>query len=249
MECYFLFRGISRKKSQHFYYKVWAAGFQPVFLFPLFYYPRSAGKKGNWNNETISCGHYRMHRHGGPAVRHHFGEPPLVPRYGGGRQRQKRRQDLRGGRSRPLGHEDPSPRRHGEAPCAGRGKRYWWDRLSGGLRLLRREHEEGRDPRPGGGLRQEGVPGGLQQQRPPLHPGRSHDHPGDQRRPRGGHPVPAQAPGHQAGLCVRQVQLLSPELRPRHPSPVGPGSHQGAGLHLPGHLRGRQDLRDHAPDS
>ena len=124
MECYFLFRGISRKKSQHFYYKVWAAGFQPVFLFPLFYYPRSAGKKGNWNNETISCGHYRMHRHGGPAVRHHFGEPPLVPRYGGGRQRQKRRQDLRGGRSRPLGHEDPSPRRHGEAPCAGRGKRY-----------------------------------------------------------------------------------------------------------------------------
>ena len=71
-------------------------------------------------------------------------------------------------------------------------------------------------------------------------PGRSHDHPGDQRRPRGGHPVPAQAPGHQAGLCVRQVQLLSPELRPRHPSPAGPGGHQGAGLHLPGHLRGRK---------
>ena len=55
--------------------------------------------------------------------------------------------------------------------------------------------------------------------------------------------------GTKRGFVVREVQLLPAELRARHPSPAGPGGDQGAGLHLPGHLRGGQDLRDHARDS
>ena len=51
------------------------------------------------------------------------------------------------------------------------------------------------------------------------------------------------ASGHPARLHRRQVQLLPPELRPRPASSAGEvRRRKGAGLHLSGHLRRRQDL-------
>ena len=65
-----------------------------------------------------------------------------------------------------------------------------------------------------------GVPGRFQQQRAPLYPGRAHGRARDQRRPPRHHPCPAQAPGHQARLRGRQVQLQPAELCPRPASPA-----------------------------
>ena len=63
-------------------------------------------------------------------------------------------------------------------------------------------------------VRQAGVPGHVQQLRAPLHPRCADDDPGNQRRPRRDHCRAAKAPGHQARLYRRQVQLLAAELCP-----------------------------------
>ncbi len=67
-------------------------------------------------------------------------------------------------------------------------------------------------------LRQGRVPRGVQQLRPPLDRRRAHGGARDQPPAPGGHPLPAQASGHQAWLYRRQVQLLHPVLRSR-PAP------------------------------
>ena len=102
----------------------------------------------------------------------------------------------------------------------GRHGRCGEDRRHGGFCLLRRRYEEGRDPRPGGGLCQGRVPRRLQQLRPPLDARRAHGGARDQPRASRRHRRPAQAPGHQARLHRRQVQLLHPELCPRPAPPA-----------------------------
>ena len=59
---------------------------------------------------------------------------------------------------------------------------------------------------------------------------------------------PAQASGNGARLYRRQVQLFPAKLCPRPPSPARLRPGAGAGLHLSGHLRCGQDLRNLAGD-
>ena len=63
------------------------------------------------------------------------------------------------------------------------------------------------------------VPSGFQQQRSPVHSRCTYDHPGNQRRARSGHTVPAEASWHQAGLYRGEVatapcRAMSPPFIP-----------------------------------
>lgn len=107
-------------------------------------------------------------------------------------------------------------------------------RWRGGFRFLCGGYAQSGNQGAGGGLRQGGMPGDLQQQRQPRHAGRSHDHSGAQPGARRGHPLSARPSGDQTGLHRGEIQLLPAKLCSRSLPFVPVGGQAGAGLHLSG---------------
>ena len=122
------------------------------------------------------------------------------------------------------------------------------DRRAGRLRLLRRRHVEGGDGEARGGLREGRDAGRLEQLRPPRHPRRADDDPGGEPGARRRHRGAAEAARDEARVHRGEAELLDPELRPGAPPAHEVRAEADRGLHLPGDLGRREDLRDLAGD-
>ena len=86
------------------------------------------------------------------------------------------------------------------------------------------------------------VPGRIKQFRPPPHARRADGRAGDQRRPHPHHRRTAQAARHKARLYRRQIQLQPAKLCPGTAPADEIRRGKGAGLHISGNFRRRQNI-------